>query len=256
MTEDNNSIEDIFIHKTLFEKEVFDVNSEKERAEVMKILAHKIVDIILKEHLNFTCIKQLSDFTLKHITNILFKEIASEWMYYSMEVYGYTKEKALEEIQPKERIVFIHQIAEEYYRYYKDYIFENIANSFIDLLASMNKGSEKIILVNSVINSDLMANRNIIGINSFDQLYKRIVSAKGLKSASISQVQIKISDLAKELVSDDVTQSKKEDLSIVLPKYEERVKKLQNTNLEEFDHSLKRVKMAIFNSLKSGVFKN
>lgn len=249
-------INDIFTKRIIFERDVLNVRSQKERSEIMHLLAKTIVRDTLKEHLNFLYINNMLDFTLKHVVNILFKEIASEWISYAIEVLNCSKDEALSELQDSSRVKFVHQLVESYYRSYKDYIYEEISNTFIELLASMNQDSPKILLVNAVINSDLIANRNIIGINSFDQLHRRIKSAKNLKSADVSYLQVKVSNILTEIQSDKTSAQKKAELSILLQKYEKKVVDMQNLNLEYFDESLKRVKRAMFNSLKHKIFKN
>ncbi len=250
----DETVKSIFSKKSSFEKEVLNILKEKDRVEVIHILSNRLVDDSLREHINFLHIKSLSDFTLKHIVNILFKEMANEWISFAMDFLDYSKEEALETLQTNNRIKFIHTIAEDYFKYYKDYIYEDIADSFISLLASMSKSSDKIILVNAVINSDLIANRSMLGINSFDQLYRRIISAKNLKNTEISSLQIKLSDILIELDSNITSDKRREDLLIVLPKYEEKNKQMLEKKLENFDASLQRVKRAIFNSLKNGIF--
>ncbi len=248
-------IESIFAKKFIFEKEVLNIRSEKDKSNIMHILATSLVRNILKEHLNFVYLNKLSDFTLKHIINILFKKIASEWVMFAMEILKYSREEALEELQKRNRAKYIHSLAEDYYRNYKEFFYEEISNSFIELLASMNPSSDKIKLVNAVINSDLIANRSILNINSFDQLYQRVISAKNSKNMQIRVLQIKISNILVKLDSKDISERKKEDLLFVLPGYKDKKKKMSDRKLEDFDASLKRVKMAIFNSLKNGLNK-
>ncbi len=255
MEDKTQFINNLFSDKVIFEKEILDVKSEKDRSDIMRILSKSIVRESLKEHINFLYIKDIKDFTLKHIINILFKDIASEWVIYTGDVFNYSKEEALSELQSKERVKFIHLLVLNYYKYYKCYIFEEIANTFIELLASINNKSTKIILVNAVINSDLIANRNIIGVNSFDQLYRRVKSAKNLKNTDISYLQVKISEIISEIESDEITSPKKEELSATLLKYEKKVIEKKAVKLEKFDATLQRVKRAIFNSLKNEIFK-
>ncbi|MCD4667768.1 MAG: hypothetical protein K8R44_04135 [Sulfurimonas sp.] len=248
-------IDEIFSNKALFEREVLDIKSQKDKSEVMHFLSNLLVKDILKEHINFLYVEKMSDFTLKHIVNILFKEIANEWVFYAIDILDCSKEEALEQLADA-RVKFIHKLVLEYYKDYKDYIFEDIADTFIELLASMNPDSKKILLVNAVINSDLIANRSIIGINSFNQLYRRVKSAKNLKSADLSYLQAKVSDILKELKNDKISVEKKESLLTLHSKYEKKVINMQETKLEHFDASLQRVKRAIFNSLKNEIFKN
>ncbi len=245
-------IESIFAKKFIFEKEVLSIKSEKDKSEIMHILATNLVHDILKEHLNFVYLNKLSDFTLKHIVNILFKEIASEWVMFAMEVLDYSKDEALDELQKSKRIKYVHSLAEDYYKNYKEFFYLEISDSFIELLGLMSPTSDKVKLVNAVINSDLMANRSVLNINNFEQLYQRVEAAKNAKNIQVRTLQAKLSNILKELNSKDISAKKKEDLLLVLPKYEEKNKEITEKKLETFDPSLQRVQMAIFNSLKNG----
>ncbi|MDQ7045122.1 MAG: hypothetical protein Q9M32_04330 [Sulfurimonas sp.] len=248
-------VENIFSNKSDFEKEVLNVLKEKDKSEIMHILAYSIVRDTLKEHLNFLHIKSLSDFTLKPVVNILFKEIANEWISYAMDLLDYSKEEALEILQNAHRVKLLHTLADDYFKHYKGYIYEEIADTFIDLLASMNQASDKVLLVNAVINSDLIANRSVLGINSFNQLYRRIIAAKNLKNIEVSALQIKLSDILIELDCNSTSAQRREILMSILPQYEEKNKKMSQMKLETFDASLQRVKRAILNALKNNSYK-
>ena len=248
-------VENIFTKRTTFEKEVLNVKSEKDKSEIVHMLTHVIVTDSLKEHINFLYLRELSDFTLKHIVNMLFKEFANEWIEYSMEILGSSKEVALEELQKPHRVKFIHTLADDYFKYYKEYFYEGIADTFIELLATMSPDSKKIKLVNAVINSNLIANRSVLNINSFDQLYRRVISAKNLKNIEVSTLQVKLSDILIELDCNSTSAKRREDLLTVLPAYEEKNKDIAGKKLEHFDGSLQRVKRAIFNALKSDKYK-
>jgi hypothetical protein len=249
-------VQKIFTKRTFFEKEVLLVKSENDRLEIMSILSKKLVDETLKEHLNFQYIKEFSDFTLKHIVNMLFKEIANEWIFYAMDILKYSKDEALDELQPKHRVIFIHSLALSYYKFYKDFIYENISESFIELLSTSNYNNDKKNLVNTIINSDLIANRKVLGINNFEQLHKRVKSAKNFKSIEITSYQTKIAEILDNIENTKLDEDKKNNLFRLVSKYEKKVSKLENQKLEAFDATLKRVKNAIFNSLKNGIFKD
>lgn len=249
-------VNNIFSSKSIFEEEVLNVFKEDEKLEIMRILATKMVCYTLKEHVNFIYIKNLEDFTLKHIVNTLFQELANEWVAYSMEILDYSKDEALENLQQGSRIKFIHLLAEDYFESYKDYIYEEIADSFIDLLASMNQSSAKVKFVNTVINSDLVANRNILGINSFDQLYRRVIAAKNKKNIELSTLQVKLSEILIELDCDTTTLKRRETLTIILPQHEEKTKKMTRVKLEVFDGTLQRLKRAILHALNSDLYRH
>ena len=247
-------VEDIFSKKSIFEKEVLDVVREHDRLEIINILSVSIVRDILKEHLDFGHIQDLSDFTLEPVVNIIFKEIANEWIAYATEILSCSREFALEVLQLGRNAKFLHFLADDYARHCKPTIYEEIANSFIDLLASMDRKSKKVMLVNAVIHSDLIANRSMLGINSFEQLHKCIINAKNLKNIELTKLQNKLSDILKELSDNATNPERRELLSSVLKQYERKNEEMREQKLEAFDPTLQRVKRAIENALKNGAY--
>ena len=254
MEENREKIENIFSNSIIFEKVILHVHDDNDRSEIMHILSVSVVRNTLKDHINFLYIKDFSDFTLKQIVNILFKEIANEWISYAMEIFDSSKAQSLEELQPKKRIRLIYGLASLYYKQYKLYIFEEIADTFIELISSISQDSKKKVLITDVIESDLIANRTVLGINNFNQLYKMVKSAKNDKNMEISAIQIKISEIIKDINKPETTQDYKDKLSIVLSQYEKKLEETNAVKLDDFNDGLKRVKKAIINSLNSGKF--
>lgn len=252
--EDREKIDNIFANATLFEKEILHVLNDDDRIEIMRIMTNYMIRDILKEHINFLYIRNLSDFTLRPIRNILFKEIANEWISYAMDALKLSKADALVVLQAKEKVKLIHALAANYYRHYKLHIFEEIADTFIELVASISRSSDKSVLINAVINSDLIANRTVLGINSFDQLYKKARSAKNLKSLEVSKIQMKITETLKNMSNQSKSKEEKEKLQNVLVKYERQAKESEAKKLENFDASLQRVKTSMVNSLYKEIF--
>jgi hypothetical protein len=247
-------VENIFSNINSFEKEVLEVYSATDRSDIMRIMTKIVVCDILKEHLNFLYLNNISNFSLKQIPNIIFKEIANEWVSYAIDILDYTKEEALEILTPK-NILFIKSLSLNYYKNYKEYIFEEIAESFIELLSSAKVASKRVMFVNSVINSDFIANRNSLGINSFNQLHKNVKSAKNIKNASLRVLQVKISDILKDLSDPELNEIDENILSDLLKSHEEKLEQLKHRSLASFDANLERVKRAIINSLKRGMVK-
>ena len=243
-------INKIFQSRMLFEKEILNVNSDKDRAEIIKILAVVFVRDVLKEHLNFLYIHKLSDFTLKQIANILFKEIANEWIDYAMHELKLSKEMALAELKQENRVSFIRTISSEYYKHYKKYIFEEIVDTFIELLVLNADMDKRSVFINAVINSDFFANRSILNINSSDQLCKYAKAAKDLHDEEVQYLRMKVSEIQEGILNPDLNMTKREDLNIILPTYDQKLKETLELKLEHYDSNLKRVKMALMASLK------
>jgi len=254
LNDNTELIDEIFLKKTIFEKKVLNVLSEKDRFEIIDILSTSLVYDTLKEHLNFIYIKNISDFTLQHIPNIIFKVLANEWISYATELLSLSRVEALEYLQTANNVKYIHTLAQSYYLYCRNSIYEKIADTFIELLALLNLKSERVIFVNEVINSKLMANKTVLRINDFNQLYKKIKFAKNKKNTEISSIQMKITDsreMLKNLKQDEEIKERK-----ALHRYIKIEKETNKLGLENFDESLKRVKRSIINSLKNGIYES
>lgn len=243
-------IKSLFKSRILFEKEVLNVNGDQDREEIVHILAISFVGDILKEHINFLYIQNLSDFTLKPIVNLIFKEMASEWVDYAMHELEYSKNEALEELRIDNRVQFLRILADDYYKHYKDCIFEEIVDSFIELLVLNSDKNEKSRIINAVINSSLVPNRSVLGINSSDQLCKRAKAAKDLKNEKVAELQFKLAEIGEGMKDAKISQSKREDLSLVYPNYVKKLQAIKELKLEKFDDGLQRLKRAIISSLQ------
>ena len=85
----SSRVKELFDDRVLFEREVLRVENNNDRRDVVGILVNTLVRDTLKEHLNFLYIETFSDFSLKHIVNIIFKEMANEWADYAVTELGY-----------------------------------------------------------------------------------------------------------------------------------------------------------------------
>ena len=242
-------VDRIFKRKAIFEKEVLNITSDADRAEIMQILAKLLVRDTLKDELNFLYMEDFSKFTFKPIVNILFKEIANEWISYAMEELGYSKDEALAEIQTKKRVLFIRSLVSKYYEKYKQYIFREVADTFIELIKTIPHAKIGNRLVNEVLKSDLVVHNNVIAMYNFRQLWSRVKAAQNLKNVDLSRIQIIISELSFELENDSLSDEKKEGLQKSLQRYKEELKRLSDRSLDKFDGALKRFKDAFVSSM-------
>jgi hypothetical protein len=96
-------IEKIFKDRALFEWEVLHVSSHYDRLEIMEILAQAIVRGKLKYETNFLYLESFKEFKFSQIVNILFHEIANEWISFATEILYYPKREAIQELQDKYR---------------------------------------------------------------------------------------------------------------------------------------------------------
>jgi len=239
----------IFKRKVVFEKEVLNIVSDGDRAEIMQILSKTLVRDSLKEELNFLYMEDFSKFTFKPIVNILFKDIANEWIFYAIEELGYSREEALFEIQSKDRVLFIRSLVSGYYKKYQQYIFREIADTFIELVKSIPHAKAGNKLVDEVLKSNLIVNNNVMGIYDFRQLLSRVKAAQNLKNADLSRIQILINEVSLELENKELDDGKRERLLKALTKYEKDLKKLSKKSLDLFDGALKRFKDTLVSSM-------
>jgi len=245
------NIEVLFQSRQLFEKNVLNAVTNKDRAEIVHLLAVRMVNDLLKEHLNFVYLKDLSDFTLQHVLNILFKEIASEWVDYAIEDLGFTKTDAIAVLKDPKKVKFIRNLTKEYYRDFKKFIFEEISESFVQLLLLNSVQDTRSRMINTIINSDLIPNRSILNINSSDQLCESVLIANKKKTEAIEEIKLTIQDMEVGIRNQALKIDKRESLAEALPIYKRRLKELENVKLATYSNTLQRAKRAIVNALES-----
>ncbi|MDQ7068576.1 MAG: hypothetical protein Q9M40_11710 [Sulfurimonas sp.] len=193
-TEKERLLESIFSDVKVFEKEILNVTCNSDRIEVMDILAKRIIRILLKDELNFLYMKNLNNFKFSLINNLLFREIANEWVSYADEVLAYEKTQALDIIQDKKNVMFIVRLTKEYFTQYKIYFVQEIADSFIDLIESMPSPTLSNNLINEVLTSDFVKKENISVVFSYSQLWGRVRNAHIAKKDKITKLQSMISE--------------------------------------------------------------
>jgi hypothetical protein len=242
-------IEKIFKKNSVFEKEVLNITNEDDRVEIMQILAKFIVGDVLKEELNFLYIQRFSDFTFKPIINILFKEIANEWIYFAMQELSFTKKEALLEIQTKKRVLFIRSLVESYYKNYKHYIFKEIADTFIELVENIPNANTQNRVVNEVLKSDLITYNNMVAVYNFRQLWNMVKNAQNLKQTTLKRLKSDIKKISKQLEKEQLSTQKRDKLSSSLKKNKKELKKLSKRSLDRFDEAIKRFKNTLVNSM-------
>ena len=223
-------IQSIFSDKVIFEKHILNVTSNSDRIDIMDILAKRLVRILLKEELNFLYMEDLNNFKFSLIINLLFREITNEWVSYAQESLGFSINEAQETIQNKDNVIFILDLVKEYFKQYKIYFVQEIADTFIELIDHMPSPSMSNDLINDVLKSGFVKSQGISVVYNYSQLWGRVKNAHKLKKVDITKLQIKITE-AKE-----VEQRKKYE-------YEEEVLVLKP--LAYFDDALLRLRNAM-----------
>ena len=220
----------IFTSQESFEKHVLDVYNDADREDIMRILSERIIRILLKEEFNFLYMQSLENFRFSLIVNILFKEFSNEWVSYAEEKLYFSHEKAVAFLQEKSRLHFLLEIVKWYFRSYKVYLAEEIADTFIELVDSMPNATTHNALVERVLESSFVKKGSLSVVYNYNQLWTRIKSAHTHKNEQLSKLQIQIYE-ATELQE------------------QERVKKLEynsallsQKSLAFFDDSVMRVR--------------
>lgn len=242
-------IQKVFTDIELFEEDILNVVTTKDREEIMKIIAKLIVRDNLKDEINFLYMRSFSDFSLAPIPNIIYKEIASEWVIYAMEIMHISREDALGELHGKDRVRFVLSIVSSYLKQYKYYIFDEIANTFIELVDRIPHARNGDIVVEEVLESDFILNKKLLYIRDFGELWRRVRIARNSKSLAISKIEAKIDETLSFLERESISQEKRESLSKQLENQKIEFKELSKTTLEKFDDPLQKVKDAMINSM-------
>jgi len=229
-TEVEELVTSIFSDKVIFEKYILNVTCNSDRIDVINILSKRLVRILLKEELNFLYMQDLHNFKFSLIVNILFREIANEWVSYAQESLDYSMEEILEIMQNKDNVVFLLGLVKEYFVEYKVYFVQEIADTFIELVERMPSPSISSNLINDVLKSGFVKSRGISVVYNYSQLWGRVQNAHKIKKIDITKLQIKITEAV-----DDEKRKKYE--------YEEEVLILKP--LAYFDDALLRLRNAM-----------
>lgn len=242
-------VKELFNDKRLFKLEVLQVSCEADSIEIMQIISKTLVREKLKKEINFLHLNTFRDFKLTSIKNSIFNQIANEWLSFAQEVLFFSKDVALLEIQDKQRVNFIYSISNDYFNTYKKYIFENIADTFIDLVNTLPHAQSKNELVSDVLKSDLISSNHVLVIQSFKQLWSKVRSANNFKNAAVSKMQILIAEITIQLTNKELDEKSREKLLVSLEKQDLELSKLNYQGLDNFDSTLKRLKDTMVNSM-------
>nr|WP_321265497.1 hypothetical protein [uncultured Sulfurimonas sp.] len=242
-------IEKIFKDRALFEWEVLHVSSHYDRLEVMEILAQTLVRDKLKYELNFLYMQKYEDFNFSQIINIIFHEIANEWVSFATDVLYYPKQDAIEELQDKMRVKFIHDLAKSYYEKYRRLIFDEIADTFIELVSNVKKDTEISKLIHETLDSELIKNRQILGMHNFSQFYNRIKTAKEIKNNDIFAIKQKIKNLKIKCTDSNIDAEDKQRYYGLLKKSNSELIRLNSLGLDKIDSAIKRFKDTMVQSM-------
>ena len=194
LSEQKQLIERIFSDQAFFEAEVLEVFNNSDRIEVMEILAKRMIGVLLREELSFLYMKNLDHFSFSLIRNLMYREIANEWVSYAHEKFDMDQERAVEILHEKKNALFLLSLIKEYFKHYKVYFVQEIADSFIELIQTMPAGVASNPLINQILLSDFVKNDNIIVVQNYGQLWGRVRNAYNRKNREVTKLQIEISE--------------------------------------------------------------
>ena len=241
-TDKEKFIEEIFSKRESFEEYILEVTSDTDRVEIMEILSRRIIDILLREELNFLYMKNFDSFKFSLIVNLLFKEIANEWVYFAQEKFLFTKDEALDEIQNKKRVLFLLAIVKWYFTNYKIYFTDKIADNFIRLVELSPNITYNNEIIKIVLSSTLLKNKNISAVHNYTQLYNRVKDARNSKNDKLAQLQFKISEFYSHLDEENSTEVSENKIKEKIKKYEKEVEKIEETPVCLFNDAVRRVR--------------
>lgn len=247
-------IQRVFSDIELFERDILNVKTSQDRQEIMTILAESLVRDLLKDELNFLYMRSFSDFSLTPIPNIIYKEIASEWVVYAMEELQMSREDALAELHGKERVKFVLSLVRKYLKQHKHIIFNEITDTFIELIDRIPHAKNGDIVVEEFLESDFIPNKKLLYIKDFNELWRRVRIARNSKVLAISKVEAKIDDTLSFLEREDAVGERRDMLLKKLHEQESEFERLSNATLENFDEPLLKIKEAMISSMMSMKF--
>lgn len=234
-TESKELVKNIFSNKATFEKYVLEIDSEVERKAKALALSSKIIQVLLLDELNFLYMQNLDAFKLSLIQNLIFKEFASEWMLYACHKLKYSREDAMREIEPRERVIFLLSVVKIYFQKYKIYFAQEIANTFIELIGSMPTSTLDNELVKEVLKSEFLKENGLCVVNSYNQLWSRVKKAQEYKENELKKLGLKIKEFLQE-----------KDMRLV-KKFEYEEALLEEKALALFDQSIKHIRDTMVN---------
>lgn len=227
-------IQKLFDDVALFEWEVLHVSTPKDIKEVMRILSQVIVREKLQDELSFLYIDKIAQINFKNIKRTLFEILVEEWIEFCQEVLFLPKKDALKAL--KEHQKFLYDIAERYYTEEKRMICEEMVSTFLDYVQTFSHPQTHDPLVDEILDSEFVINKNLLAIYDFKQLFRRVRAAANAKNEDLAKLQFKIAEMneqAKTLSDEKLT---------LLGRLERKVEQVQNKGLEEYDSALTRLK--------------
>lgn len=240
---------DIFDNRVLFEKEVLGVHSSSDRIEVMRILSKKLIRGALKYELNFLYMHDLHDFKFSLIINLLFREFANEWVSFAQEELYFSREDSLSEIQDKKRVTFIYSLVQYYFLKHKKFFFQEITDTFVELIDTVTDTQNPTPLVENVLSSKLMRNKNVLVMQNFAQLLSRVKAAHNIKDLKLSKIQVEISEVINTIEYAELDVKDREKYQKSLNIKEEESHKIAQDSLSNYDEALQNLKIIMVNNM-------
>jgi len=132
--------------------------------------------------------KNLETFNFSLIINLLFKELANEWINYAEEELHCKKISALDQIQPVSRVHFIYDMSKHYFMQHKIVFAQEIANTFIELIAKTSAATLNTQIIKDVLSSNLLTSKGVLVVHNYHSLWTRVREAQQKKKIEIQKL--------------------------------------------------------------------
>lgn len=244
----------VFQDKPVFESKVLDIQNEKDRVEVVEMIASQLIQETLCESLNFSRLKSYDDFSLDGILNAMTQLVSTEAELYLQEKHKYSAVIAKEAVVENQRFIRLH--CQAYYTHYGYILFEKIADSYFSNVAALSsakhaskvlreaiEGSEETPPITAFKNS-----RRVV--YTITQAWQRVHQAYLARKENIGKIQLELSALLEEI--EKSPQESDEEKKLLVTKYAEKealLEQIREKPLDFFNGTVKMMKTAIVQRL-------
>lgn len=191
----------LFSDKSLFEKEVMQINCDEDRREIMALMGKEICnESEISSQVNFLKIKSIDELDFSRVTIALVQIILAELLLLLKEK-NYPAVKIETVKKNKEYLAFIYALAQTYMRRFGAEFYKELINTFFDLIAIADRADKLSPVVAEVINGTASKKSLLEQSGGGQILYKpeqawmRVKQARDDKNRKVQVHQIEISKL-------------------------------------------------------------
>lgn len=242
---------------TLFEKEVLEIESDFDRYDVMKYIGKELVQVKMKEQLNFSYLKNYQEISMRNIKAEMVKLFINEFLDYLQEEQRYSLVMAKEVVLNQKCIHFLQAVVLKYYDRFSHLIFEQSVETFLEKVAALSSAKNAGTFLNECIEghnghaSLLVYRSGERAAYSTEQVWTRVHQAYLQRKSAIKKLQIELSELLEAInQSEGLSLEEKVTLQENLLQKQAEIKALKLRSLDQYDASVKRMKEAMIESLQ------